>query len=260
MPDGSIKELASVDEARSYRSQNFPAYKSGGAQLNTDNQDLISTSSELTPRAKQLYEFYQRINPTTEEGRQIADAVRKKIDLEMKLNPVKKTDIIRERAQRNVDKLEIDINDIFKILNNVPSGEGWRAIPSGAFQEIKQLVKENADLEEYESATKVLAGPVAKSVAGESGRLTDQDIERAMSIFPSSFSSTEERKRKIDRINKIIGSARDKNIDPFDFQVVGKDDADQMNDEDNDDIQAINWAMQNPDDPRAKKILELHGR
>lgn len=68
----------------------------------------------------------------------------------------------------------------------------------------------NPNLNSYMNNRKAFAGLIAKGGFGESGMLTNQDIERVVSALPSSGSTPDEAKLGFAEVKKLLGAARDR--------------------------------------------------
>ena len=89
-------------------------------------------------------------------------------------------------------------------LDNIPSASGWKSIPAGAWEETKQLVHENPELDKYEGMKGLVGNMMARQVGQEKGNMTDRDYERAIGLIPSAYSSTETRGNNFSAIQQLM--------------------------------------------------------
>jgi hypothetical protein len=101
-----------------------------------------------------------------------------------------------------VDKLsalESNLNEYEKLLDKVPGGR-----IGGTISKIGAAVELNEEARAASGLENTLAGLIARSLNGEVGVLTDQDIERAKTFLPQIIDNRGERSLKLRIIRNII--------------------------------------------------------
>lgn len=157
-----------------------------------------------------------------------------------------------EAGGREVDALEKDFNEL---------ASSWH---SGVTQFVP-----GTDAKQFDDAR--LAGAQRIGSIIEGGKLTDSDLrDKYLPLMPSASDSKERAQAKLTRLRRMIAESREakvKGLTQAGFNTSGIEQPADIRAQmpktrptslEEDDA-AIAWAKKNPNDPRAAKILELHG-
>lgn len=107
------------------------------------------------------------------------------------------------------DVTESAVNEMEALLSKNPAqSNSLMAKIFGGVQKAAGSAGINEDAKVYGDVSKSLASSLARSIAGESGTLTDRDIERAQGMIPQLTDSAQTRKIKLDLIRKQLASSR----------------------------------------------------
>jgi hypothetical protein len=107
----------------------------------------------------------------------------------------------REERMGKVAELVEELGGLATGINTVPGVEG-RIV--GNFRKIKAAFNMDPDVQLYTDSLAGAASQLAKAF-GESGRLSDQDIQRTVNMFPRVGDSPEVSQRKLDLIDILVG-------------------------------------------------------
>lgn len=103
-----------------------------------------------------------------------------------------------------------NLSYMMEVLNQIEPGEGILSRPTGWVQRAGYHLGMNPEVGQYESLINSLVGPVARSMSGEKGPLSDGDIERGKSVFPEIEGTQQDRAAKIESLIELLNNATGK--------------------------------------------------
>lgn len=191
-------------------------------------------------------------------------------------NDVTKNDISRDFApySRNSLKLnqivaeeEESLDKSKTLLDNIREMESTlnEAIPEGKIKGFlnslnKQYLTESVPYARYKQLKALTLSNMVRDYGGEKGVLTDQDLNRARELTLLETDTQAERRIKVNGWEDLINDLEQRKLKKLKTisgsQNVSSTRSKQPYDKD----QAYQWAIQNKNDPRAQKILEILGR
>lgn len=158
---------------------------------------------------------YEQLMPQEEKSRKLSDDLQKSIakkELESMATALPKLD----QAHQAVSQLE----DLY-YKGATPDKNAFGARTTGVLDIIGSWLGANPNLRQYSKNRSGFSGLIAKGGFGESGMLTNPDIERMKSMLPNAQATEEEAKIAFDEIKKLLSSARDRFESKKDAYVSG---------------------------------------
>jgi len=167
---------------------------------------FLAEKEALKPQPKPTYRFQEVSDPKTGESKLVRINTDTLAQEDVALGGEPGALTVSEKgkleAQGVLTTLMGRVRDLSARINT--SQEGLDAIMSGSLDKIEAMARENDDVGEYLSLVKAFASRVAK-MGGESGRLTDQDIERFLGLFPNPLDNESLARRKINNLFVVVG-------------------------------------------------------
>lgn len=154
----------------------------------------------------QIPEGFIRVNGKLKQDPNFvsADKEMKKLDI-AELKKMQETLPKLDQAAATLDQLE---SVYYKGLN--PDSNPVNARLGGPVRTIAAKSGVNPSARTYLNNQRAFAGLIAKGGFGESGVLTQQDIERVVGALPNEYSTKEEAKMAFNEVRNILNSARER--------------------------------------------------
>lgn len=154
-----------------------------------------------------------------------------------------------QEAKDGIELIKQKVQRANDILSKIPSGR-----IGGNLAVQMHKIAGNPELKRYNTMTGLTLSNMARTLGGERGVLTDQDIERVKAAWPKPSDTVAERNAATEEINAIVDAAiikyerREEEL--LEFNPDERQAPERVHDE------AREWARKNPQDPRAKQILQ----
>ena len=116
-----------------------------------------------------------------------------------------------ETQQKEVGKYQDVSNNLDLLLENYGQVKDKGPIAGRSAEFFSSITKgaSNPDVADYEALRKAMIGPLARTISGEVGVLTDRDISRAEGLLPKISDDPKAAQKKVENLKKIIGQKVD---------------------------------------------------
>lgn len=121
-----------------------------------------------------------------------------------------KTTQEKDGKNEEMDLIGNNLAYMTEVLDQIEPGKGVLSRPMGVAQKVGYWLGQNPEVGQYESLVNGLASPVARTLFAEKGALAEGDVKRAQSLFPSIYTTKEDRDFKINNIIKLLNNATGK--------------------------------------------------
>lgn len=161
--------------------------------LTKQEADLVNDPTKLS---NELLSMVTAANP------KMASAAEKIIKAQFPESDTTKTKLSasQEKAKMGVSSADA----LYKQIEKESKGKAYGRFKGPGLLALSNLFGMNEGISTYEALRKASIGPIARSISGEVGMLTDKDIARAEGLLPKVTDTAAERKEKLRLLRQAI--------------------------------------------------------